>query len=59
MAWKPWYERAAEIENAQEREEFIKGALYGRATNPTRLATSAISGFLVGWGVSTALKKYL
>ena len=60
MAWKPWYERAAEIDNAQEREEFIRGALYGRTKGSgMKVAESVLIGALVGWGVSSIAKKIL
>jgi hypothetical protein len=59
MAWKPWYERAAEIENAQEREEFIRGALYGqRSGTAAQTAKSVLTGFLIGYGVTQAVKKF-
>jgi hypothetical protein len=30
MAWKPWYERAAELNGREDVEEFMKGEI-GRA----------------------------
>ena len=59
MAYKPWYERSAEIENAQEREEFIRGALSGGIGRGGggRAAQAALTGFLIGWGIRTVAKK--
>lgn len=59
MAWKPWFERAAEIESAQEREEFIRGALYGQPTNNgLRTAGSVLTGLLIGYGIKKAAQKF-
>lgn len=59
MAYKAWYERAAEIENAQEREEFIQGALSGGIGRGSgaRAAQAALTGLLIGWGLRAAVKK--
>lgn len=59
MAWKPWYERAAEIENAQERTEFIRGALYGSNERPgMKAAQSVLVGFLIGYGIKKAAQRF-
>ncbi len=51
MAWKPWYERMAEIESAQEREEFMRGVfnMGGRSTKSN--TGPALLGLLAGFGL--------
>jgi hypothetical protein len=49
--WKPWWERAADIHNPQERQEFIRAV--GGATKPTStfghdLLLSIIAGYVGG-----------
>ena len=58
MAWKPWYERMAEIDSAQEREEFMRG-VFGPQNTTSGPATAAatITAFLAGWGVGSAAAK--
>jgi hypothetical protein len=52
MAWKPWYERLAEIESAQEREEFLRGVLGPSQTKSTaQKAGAVLGGLLLGWGI--------
>ena len=55
MAWKPWYERVAEMDSAREQEQFIKG-VFGDP-NPAsgkKLAGMAAMTLIVG---AWALKK--
>lgn len=58
MAWKPWYERMAEIDSAEEREEFIRG-VFGPAqsTSTAAKAGAVLGGLLVGWGIGKAVQK--
>lgn len=59
MAWKPWYERAMEISSAEERTEFIRGALYGSNERPgLKAAQSVLVGFLIGYGIQKAAKRF-
>lgn len=57
MAWKPWYVRAAEMDSAEERVEFIQGVFGPRSTTsgPGSAATF-ITSFLAGWGIAGAIK---
>lgn len=50
MAWKPWYERMAEIESAEERYEFTKG-VFGFAPTRKRDTTSALVALMAGFGI--------
>lgn len=58
MAWKPWYERAAEIDSAEERVEFLKG-VFGpsKTTSGAGLAAVTITSFLAGWGIGGLAAK--
>ena len=44
MAWKPWYEQVAEMNNQQEREEFIKGVFGFRPTEKRPIVAGLILG---------------
>ena len=44
MAYKPWYEQAAEINNQGEREEFIRGVFGFRPTEKRPAIASLIAG---------------
>ena len=44
MAWKPWYEEVAEMNNQHEREEFIKG-MFGFRPKEKR---PIIAGLIMG-----------
>ena len=57
MAWKPWYERMAEIESAEERAEFARGVFNApKPMSGTQVAGMALTALMVGWG-SYALTK--
>lgn len=56
MAWKPWYERMAEIDSAEERADFIRGVFGPPPLSGKQAAGMALSALLVGWGV-TQLKN--
>ena len=44
MAYKPWYEQAAEINNQGEREEFIRGVFGFRPQEKRPAIASLIAG---------------
>lgn len=56
MAWRPWYERMAEIDSAEERADFIRGVFGPPPMKASRAAGMALSALMVGWGV-TQLKN--
>lgn len=57
MAWKPWYERATEMDSEEERVEFIKGVFGPRkTTSGPGAAATFITSFLAGWGIASAAK---
>jgi hypothetical protein len=48
--WKPWYERAADFENAKEKEEFLKGVVGNKFASPKAVGASLmISGVLAAY----------
>jgi len=44
MAYKPWYEQVAEMNNQQEREEFIRGVFGFRPQEKRPAIASLIAG---------------
>jgi truncated hemoglobin YjbI len=57
MAWKPFYERAAEIESAAEQEAFLRGVLGGpKPLTPKQAAGAALIAVLAGWTVNSVIK---
>ena len=48
MAWKPWYKQAAEMENAVEREEFIKGVFGFRPKEKQPILAMLVAGYIGG-----------
>ena len=57
MAWKPWYERAAEMENAAEVEEFMKG-IFGQRPKLTRpIVAGLVAGYVSGKVADKLVKK--
>lgn len=56
MAWKPWYERMADMDSAEEREEFLKGVFGPAPMKGSQVANMALTTLLVGYGVR-ALKR--
>lgn len=60
MAWKPWYERMAEIDSAEERADFIRGVFGPPPMSGKQAAGMALTALLVGWGVTQRKnqKKY-
>lgn len=58
MAFKPWYIRAAEIQSAEERTEFIKG-VFGVPTqgSPAGRAAAGIAGLVLGYGLGSSVSK--
>ena len=44
MAWKPWYQEVAEMNNQQEREEFIKGVFGFRPKEKRPNVAALIAG---------------
>ena len=44
MAYKPWYMQVAEMNNQQEREEFIKGVFGFRPKEKRPVIASLIAG---------------
>ena len=56
MAWKPWYERAAEM-NGKEAEEFMKGVFGFRPRDKRPIVAGLVAGVVGGKIVAKALKK--
>jgi hypothetical protein len=44
MAWKPWYQEVAEMNNQKEREEFIKGVFGFRPKEKRPIVAGLIMG---------------
>lgn len=57
MAWKPWYQRMAEIESATEREEFAKGLFGFRPKERRPIVAALVAGYVGGSIASKAKKK--
>lgn len=57
MAWKPWYERMAEMDSADEREEFLKGVFGPPPIKGKQVAGIALTALMVGWGTGQMLKR--
>jgi hypothetical protein len=62
MAWKPWYQEVAEMNNQHEREEFIKGVFGFRPKDKRPIVAGLIMGttaaYLAGAiGVASKAKK--
>jgi hypothetical protein len=56
MAYKPWYVRAAEIDSADERDEFIRG-VFGPAKSSPAAAALTLASFVAGWGLGSSIAK--
>ena len=56
MAWKPWYERAAEM-NGKEAEEFMKGVFGFRPRDKRPIVAGLVAGYVGGKIVAKANKK--
>jgi len=57
MAWKPWYDRMAEMDSAEEREEFLKGVFGPPPIKGKQAAGIVMTGLLAGWGAGKILKR--
>lgn len=61
MAWKPWYERFAELDSVEERDQFLKGVFAApKPPSGTQVAGTVLTALLAGWGVNkviTSAKK--
>lgn len=56
MAWKPWYERMADFDSAQEREQFLEGVFGPPPLKNSQIAGMALTALLAGWGTSKIIK---
>lgn len=54
MAWKPWYEQLAEMNNKAEKEEFMKGIFGGSRLDRAPKAALLIAGYI---GLKGLIKK--
>ena len=54
MPHKPWYQQAAEIQNQNEREEFIKGVFGFRPKEKHPFVAGLIGGYI---GAKIATRK--
>jgi hypothetical protein len=52
MVWKPWYERMADYDSAEEREEYLKGVFGPPPLKGTQVAGMALTALMANWGVS-------
>lgn len=57
MAWKPWYERAADLNGREEVEEFMKGFYVSRPKRNDPVITGLIAGYVGGKVAAKAKKK--
>ena len=57
MAWKPWYERLAEMNGKEEAEEFMRGVFGFRPKNTQPIVTGLIAGYVGGKVAAKAKKK--
>ena len=48
MGYKPWYERAAELNGKDEVEEFMRGAFGYRPKDKQPIITGLIAGYVGG-----------
>jgi hypothetical protein len=56
MAWKPWYERMADFDSAQERDDFIRGVFGPPPLSNKQAAGMVLTAVLAGWGVNKIIK---
>jgi hypothetical protein len=56
MAWKPWYERAAEM-NGKEVEEFMRGVFGWKPKDKRPIITGLVAGYVGGKVAAKASKK--
>ena len=56
MAWKPWYERAAEMDG-KEAEEFMRGVFGWRPKDKRPIIAGLIAGYVGGKIAAKDLKK--
>lgn len=54
MAWKPWYEQLAEMNNEAEKKEFIRGVFGAKPSNKAPIIAGLIAGYV---GAKIANKK--
>lgn len=54
--WKPWYEKSAEFDTAQERDDYIRGVFGPPPMDPAKFAVGAASGYMLGWGLKNLWK---
>jgi len=48
MAYRPWYEKMADIDSANEREEFIRGVFGFRPREKQPIVAALIAGYIGG-----------
>ena len=56
MAWKPWYERMAEMDSQAERNAFLQGIFGPQPLTERKLAGMALTAAIAGWAVHKNLK---
>ena len=56
--WKPWYEKMAEIDSAQEREDYLRGVFAPAPMQPSQVAGMAVTAGLANWGVANLLAAF-
>ena len=56
MAWMPWYERMAEMDSAEEREEYLRGVFGPPPLQGKQVAGMALTALMTGWGISQVKK---
>lgn len=54
MAWKPWYEQLAEMNNEAEKKEFMKGVFGYKSMDKAPIIAGLIAGYI---GAKVASKK--
>lgn len=57
MAWMPWYERMAEMDSAQEREEYLRGVFGPPPLKAKQVAGMALTALMADWGIRKAIGR--
>jgi hypothetical protein len=54
MAWKPWYEQVAEMNNESEKQEFVRGVFGFKPIDRGPIIAGLVAGYL---GAKVATRK--
>ena len=56
MAWKPWWERMADFDSAQERDAFLRGVFGPPPMTEKQVALMAVTALAAGVGTRQILR---